>query len=292
MNQLILWSMIAAAVPTDVSPAAAMDKQVETLSRTGKWVVNYDRDSCNLAVQLGNGDRMVIARFTRFEPGNRFDFALFGKRFFTSETRVEGTADFGLNPKPTEIHGLGGTSGKLRAMFFSSLRLDGWQRKNDGEVPPEVTPEEEARVTGVTVDLRGQRPFRLEFGSLGKPFAEMRRCMDNLVTHWGYDAAQQAAALRPASSITSPGTWLNSDDYPTGAYLNGHNGMVQFRLDVDAEGKVAGCYILSRTSPDEFADVTCRAITKRARLQPALDAQGRPMRSYYVNKVLWLAQSK
>jgi hypothetical protein len=71
--------------------------------------------------------------------------------------------------------------------------------------------------------------------------------------------------------------------------MNGHNGLVQFRLDVDPGGKVAGCFILSRTSPDDFADITCRAMTRRARLQPALDAKGKPIRSYYVNKVIWLA---
>jgi TonB family protein len=113
--------------------------------------------------------------------------------------------------------------------------------------------------------------------------------MDNLVKSWGYDPVEQAAALRPVSPITSPGTWLSGNDYPLNAVMNGHSGLVQFRLDVDAEGKVLGCFILSRTSPDDFADTTCRAMIRRARLQPALDAQGKPIRSYFVGKVVWLA---
>lgn len=142
-------------------------------------------------------------------------------------------------------------------------------------------------VKGVTVDIQGKRPFRLEFGSLGKPFEQMRHCMDTLLESWGYDPKVQAELLRPASAITPPSRWLSPSDYPLGALRMGHNGIVQFRLDVDAEGKVGGCHVLARTSPDDFADATCRAVTRRAKLQPALDAEGKPVRSFYVQKVIW-----
>jgi TonB family protein len=281
---LALVSFLAAAA----SPASA-ERQPETLARTGKWLLDYDRDACHLAAQLGEGKKAVILRFTRYEPGDHFDLALLGDRFRALDAKVQGKVDFGLAAKPVEVKGLSGNMGERKAVFLSSLRLDGWQRDGKFDVAPAMTPEQEARVTGLALDTRGARAVRLEFGSLAKPFAAMRNCMDNLVKSWGYDPAQQTAALRPVSAITSPGSWLSSDDYPMISAMNGHNGLVQFRLDVDADGKVARCFILSRTSPDDFADITCRAMTRRARLQPALDAQGRPMRSYYVNKVVWLA---
>lgn len=284
-----LLFLLAVAGATALA-AAPGDKPIETLARNGKWVADYDRDSCNLAVKLGEGKDSVIVRFTRYQPGEGFDLSLFGERYSTDEVRIEGSADFGLSAKPVKISGVSGSAGKLHALFFSGSRLDGWRGdgKRDETAPP-ITPEQEARVTGVTLRIQGERPLRLEFGSLAKPMAEMRKCMDSLVTSWGYDPAQQAAGLRSASPITSPGSWLNSEDYPPGALNGGHNGLVQIRLDVDAEGKVAGCYVLSRTSPDDFADITCRNVGKRARLQPALDAQGKPMRSFWVVKVHWFA---
>jgi hypothetical protein len=70
--------------------------------------------------------------------------------------------------------------------------------------------------------------------------------------------------------------------------MKGFNGIVQFRLDVDAAGKITGCHVLHRTKPDLFADLTCRSITRRAKLEPALDAEGKPVRSFSVHKVLWI----
>lgn len=293
MIRALLFGLALAGAATPATAGMPDDKPIETLKRNGAWQANYDRDSCKLSVQLGEGKASVIAQFTRYQPGDSFDLAVYGVRFFTTDVKVDGTADYGLSPKPIVIDGMSGNAGKYQAIFFSGMRLDGWEgddrNKNEPQIAPKITPEQEARVSGVTLRIRGRRPLRLEFGSFAKPLAEMRKCMDELVKSWGYDPLQQAAGLRAVSPITAPGTWLNYNDYPMGALRNGANGIVQFRLDVDPEGKVAGCYILARTNPDQFADITCKAITRRARLQPALDAQGKPMRSFWIQKVKWLA---
>lgn len=291
MRMLSLALAIAAtAVPVASAAAGPRDREPEVLARTGKWVVDYDRDACHLYAQFGKGKEMVIARFTRYEPGDWFDFALFGDRFRAFEPRVDAKLDFGIGGGPDDARATHGNAGKLAALFFSSTRLDHWERKTPLDVAPKVTPAQEAAVKGVSVAIRARRPFRLEFGPLDKPLAQLRRCSEDLVKSWGYDPAVQASLLRPVSAITPPGSWLNSSDYPLGALMGGHNGFVQFRLDVDPGGKVVGCYVLARTNPDDFADITCRNVSKRARLQPALDAQGKPVRSYYVQKVLWQAR--
>ncbi len=65
------------------------------------------------------------------------------------------------------------------------------------------------------------------------------------------------------------------------------NGYVRFRLDVDETGNVAGCRVLYRTNPDEFADLSCKLISKRAKFAPALDAKGKPVKSYYISQIRW-----
>ena len=49
-----------------------------------------------------------------------------------------------------------------------------------------------------------------------------------------------------------------------------------------------GCRVLYRTNPDEFADLTCALISKRARFAPALDAKGTPVKSFYISNVRWV----
>ena len=130
--------------------------------------------------------------------------------------------------------------------------------------------------------------YRLELRSMGAPMAALRTCMDNLLTHWGYDPAVVASLSRGVTPIGSPGNWITSADYPSKSLMQGHNGIVQFRLDVDEAGKILGCHILARTNPDEFADVSCRAVSRRAKLQPALDATGRPVKGFYITKVRFI----
>jgi len=273
------------AVFGTAGPAVAAEKPPETLAREGKWVLNVDRDSCQLIAQFGKGDDMVMAKFTRFEPDEHFDLALIGKRMGSSVANDEARLDFGLKGQPVSTNVMNGNIGKWPASFLSNARLDGWRREKPDDLPPRITPEQEAAVSGLTVTRRGKRPFRLDFGSLAKPFAQLRGCATTLVHNWGYDQQVQMRLLRPVSPITPPGSWVTNDDYPREAVRMGYNGFVQFRLDVDAEGKVVGCYILARTSPDEFADTVCRVFTKRAKFQPALDERGNAVRSYFVSKM-------
>ena len=283
VQALALASM--AGVPIAVATGAAEQRPPELLARNGKWVLNVDRDSCQLIAQFGEGDAMVMAKFTQFEPDAHFDLALIGKRMRHDAANGEAKLDFGLSAAPIRADVMNGNLGKWPAAFISSVRLDGWRAEKFGDVGPEITPAQVSAVSGMTLRMGGKRAFRLDFGSLGKPFAQLRGCATNLLHGWGYDQRVQATLLRPVAPITPPATWLESGDYPHMPLMMGQGGFVQFRFDVDVEGKVAGCYILERTSPDQFADTVCRVLTKRARFQPALDERGKAVRSYFVSKV-------
>lgn len=270
--------------------AATKDREPEVLARSGKWEINYDRDACHLYAQFGKGDDMVVARFTRYQPGDYFDLALYGNRFRSFQAKAEAKVDFGLKEPSGEERAIYGSTGKLATVFLNALRFDGYAPKSRTEVPPKITPEQEASVHDLTVAIGSSRPLKLEFGSLGRPLIQMRQCLENLLKSWGYDPTEQAMLLRPVSPVNSLQDWLVPADYPFSAMQGGHNGTVQFRLDVDAKGEVVGCFVLARTSPDIFADLTCRGVVKRAKLQPALNALGQPVRSYYVQKVHWQAR--
>jgi hypothetical protein len=277
------WSM--ALVLAAVVPDAALAKEPEVLARTGKWVVDYDADGCHLYGQFGAGDDIVVARFSRYQPGDLFNLSLYGNRVRSGFQRSVAKIDFGLG-RPAAKTGMNGTADKLPALFLSSVRLDGAQPYGKAR-PPAITPEQEAAVRQLTIDPEGKPAFRLDLGSLGKPFAQLRTCMEVLVRSWGYDPAVQATLSRPPAPVGSGASWISWKDYPSEALSSNQGGFVQFRLDVDAAGKVAGCHVLARTDPDEFADLTCRLLAKRARLQPALDAEGKPVPSFIVQRVNW-----
>ncbi len=284
MLKTLILSMTMAAVPT---AAAAEASAPETLKREGAWVVDYNRDACHLIAQFGTGLDKIIMRLTRYEPGDAFDLNLYGRRVASTAVRGKATIDFGLRGTPIEAETQNGRAGNLPMMHLGSMRLDGWEPAKLDDVGPQLHPQQEAAVSGVAVKIRRKKPFRLDFGSLAKPMEQLRICQADLLKSWGYDPVVQATLSRPVRPARSSAAWLRDSDYPPGAVAMGQNGIVQFRLDVEADGRIAGCYVLARTSPDVFADTTCRAVSRRARLEPALDAAGKPVRSYYIRKVRW-----
>lgn len=271
------------------SSAALAKDEPQVLKRTGQWELNYDRDACHLLAQFGAGDAKMLLRFSRYGLGDSFDLTVFGNQVRYDHAPRTIALDFGIAAKPETTRWSVGTIGTNAVLYFTSQRLDAYSRRaKDGAKAPPILPAQEAAVTGATISASGKPPFRLEFGSLAKPMAQLRACQDDLLRSWGYDPAVQATLTREAEPI-APGNWLTSEDYPEAALEKGQSGTVQFRLDVDPDGKMAGCYVVGRSSPDAFADATCKAVSSRARFRPALDANGRPVRTYYVHKVIWSA---
>lgn len=281
-------TLLACAIVIASSPVRAKPADPVVLPFTGKWEMNYTDDSCRLLARFGEGSQAVVFNLTRFQPGDQFDLTLYGDIFANHEPTMTVEADFGLQPAPSSFSAFGGqVDGKLPLILLEEIRFDGLQQTESPlPDPPPVTPQQERAVTGLNLTFHGKR-YRFETGSMGAPMAAMRACLNEIQRHWGYDPAVQGALTRRVKLLTPRDDLLHPNDYPADALDSLHQGLVQFRLDVDETGAITGCNVLYRTRPDEFADITCRSLVKRAKFAPALDAQGQPVKSFYINKVYW-----
>lgn len=270
-------------------PAVAADKGPVSLVRQGGWEINYDTDACNVFGVFGTGDQQTILGITRFGPGDRFDVGLIGRPLLSRDPQTPIELGYGTAPPVWWPGTAGRAAGKLPMIMISGQRLDGWYPAKADAQPPAITPALEASVRAITFKLRGGKRYQLETGSLAKPMEAMRACVKDLVKSWGYDPAVQETLSRPAIPLSNPDMWFRTADFPMHAAMQGHNGSVQARLDVDAAAKVTGCHVLRRTNPDEFADITCEVLNKRARFSPALDAAGKPVKSFYMLKLQWVS---
>lgn len=259
-----------------------------TKARVGAWEINYDTYSCNLLAEFGDGPQTTYIRLTRYQPQDSFDLIVYGAPYSFGASTVSVRVGFGL-AAPVKREAMTGQAGnKLPLLLINSLRLDGWEEQKPDQQGPPIAPALEDRATMIDLTIPGGKRFQLETGSFAKPMAAMRACVDDLVKSWGYDPVQQAALSVPVQPTKNPSAWLNNGDFPSRSAIAGHNGVVQFRLDIDETGKVAGCHILHRTNPDDFADLTCKLIAKRAKFTPARDQSGQSVRSYYVNRARFI----
>lgn len=91
-------------------------------------------------------------------------------------------------------------------------------------------------------------------------------------------------------------SWITSDDYPSRLLRMELSGTVSYALDVSVNGRVKNCTTDNSypTNADgtpnhmlELNAATCRLITRRARFQPATDANGRPIAARSSGRVRW-----
>jgi hypothetical protein len=83
---------------------------------------------------------------------------------------------------------------------------------------------------------------------MAKSLDAMGACMNEMVKRWGLDPAVQQSLTRSATPLNYPGDWVTSDDYPTNRLRKGESAIVNFRVIVNAEGRVSSCVRAPRSS--------------------------------------------
>lgn len=78
------------------------------------------------------------------------------------------------------------------------------------------------------------------------------------------------------------------NDYPTRDIRAGNEGVVAFRLAIDASGKATGCEIVRGSGFPGLDEATCAKLTQRAAFEPARNAAGKRVAGYYTGTVRWI----
>jgi hypothetical protein len=264
------------------------------LKPTSKWISDYQLDGCRLMRQFGEGDDKAIIIMNRFSPSEGFQLTLAGnlfKREFKDTVKLQ----FGSNEAEQETDFLPGTFAEMPAMLAGHMRLAPMTiqeiKEREKLKPPmyiPLSPLGTAREKAVTF-LKVNKPLKksviLELGAMDKPMAALSTCIDDLVRSWGVDPEKHKRLTRRATPTNNVGNWVMTGDYPSKMLEAGQPAIVNFRLLVDEKGAVAGCFIQQTTRAKEFDNAVCKSITRRARFDPALDQDGKPLLSYYNNTV-------
>ncbi len=99
--------------------------------------------------------------------------------------------------------------------------------------------------------------------------------------------AQAAVKMTPRGS---PQSWVTNDDYPPSAQRDAVEGTTGFALTVGADGRVTGCSVTSSSGSSLLDDTACRLLMRRARFNPAKDANGTAMGDTFRSRFRWQIQ--
>lgn len=221
MFRLIL--IIVAA--SSALPASVHAGEPLVLQPSSRWNVDYAADQCSLRRVFGAGDERVTISLERFEPGDKFSLLVMGKPL--SKLSGERTGyRFEPNGGSWNRASLAGDVDGETAFIYSSATLDQRpepivERRGDGTLStrdsdialgdPDVfgsrtSPDREAEIDALVLGNPDKRSIRLQLGSMGKPMAAFRTCLDELVSHWGIDVEAHRSLSRSAVPANSPGS--------------------------------------------------------------------------------------
>jgi TonB family protein len=290
------YAVLAAALTAQPLAAADEPPVPSVLEPTSPWNLRYDDEACRLVRTFGTGEAAVAVLFSKYAPGPEMEVLVTGKsltprnsiptyRFLPGGDRIEArTALYG-----TSEAGL--TTWQFSSRILAPERVNDWRHP----VPAHETQTAEhlraAEIDSFELSAGPKLAVVLKIGKLDKPFAALDTCLVDLVSTWGYDPGRQRAIASLPRPKTNPGGWLGFDAYPPDLVLTGKSGKVRIRLDVGTEGRPTKCFVQGATSDPAFEDVSCKALMRRARFEPARDASGQAVPYYWATAVSFVTYS-
>lgn len=278
-----------AAVPAVLATPARAEPTV--LKPQSPWNVNFGEDRCRLSRLFSDGSNEHLLYFEQHYPSRASGIAVAGRAFrhFDNRARTKvGTAD---DRAPVEAKPYKGETERFGdTLIYSTLNLANGEEASDlpglqGSVPMLDTAF--AQTAKYLSFRQGSREVRFETGPMGEAFKVLNQCSLSLIEAWGLDVEQHRTARRLPK-------WINDNEvarkigqiYPSAAASKGEQGILRMRVIVDETGAPQDCVIIKATVADKLESPACR-LMQQARFEPALDAQGQPMRSYYATTVTY-----
>lgn len=142
-----------------------------------------------------------------------------------------------------------------------------------------------AESTAIEVTTGRRSHFRMSYPSPTAALAALKQCEDDALLGWGIDPALIAGVrTRPRQTNRE---LITSDDYPADAVRAHQEGVALVRLIINSDGRAEDCAIVASSGSAALDRQSCTLSQNRGRFRPARDAEGRPVRSVFVQRVVW-----
>lgn len=283
-------------IAASLAAGAAEPKAPVTLAPLTPWNLDYGENSCKLARTFGDKANPLTLIFERIGPGSRMTMIALGgplgapmsagwakASFLPFAERVfeDGMIAETKETKKTAILWSGVGFVDEERLSPSDRRLKDRERRDLAKEEAERAEIDRnaASVTAVRIAEPGRKPILLQTGAMGKGVAMMRDCARDQLRTWGIDPAVEDKIVVRAKATKDLASLLDWRDYPSNAMREGQQQKLDYRLNVDATGKVTRCVTLTMFDSPEFGKVVCDKFS-RARFLPAELADGTKVPTY------------
>lgn len=278
----------AAADEGDYPNDLAASDDAIILQPISPWNIDFGENRCRLTRVFGSSDDQHLLYFEQAAPGSNFGMTLAGSQVqpFTNVRRLYIGMERDETMRLRERFARGDVAGVGPAVILTSFGF--------GSRGPEGAPQDALRSAGIdlaeaeTADRivlqRSGRVLSFETGNMMPPFQALNTCTKDLLRDWGLDPEQHSTYYPPRWSNQRTLARRLQQQYPSEALRAGEQGIFRLRVIVEADGTVSDCHLEESTEMDRLESPACREM-RRARFEPARDAEGNPMRSFYATTI-------
>lgn len=267
MNSLVLAAIVGLLIPSTALAALPVQGPIPP---AGKWAVDYGENACTLSRQFGDPARPVTLGIIPQPMSKYARVVVVSPDRLAAIPYADGT--IGIDGLQTPI--------KTRFEVTPDVKVGSIMV---GHVEGELLGGIE-KGTVLTFRPRGAT-VALRIGPSARAVAALRLCIADLLARWGMDKAAQAQVVTPPDG--SMVSVFRAEDYPNDALRANQQGEVILRYWVETNGRLSDCKVVKSSGFASLDSATCAIITERARLKPARDAKGSPVRSLTESSIVW-----
>ena len=245
------------------------------LQPSSQWVVEFADSSCVASRRYGALDDRVDFHLKPAMLGSKFEVVI----VVPDSKQPKGNGyDEGWIERPDGSH-----AAPIKAGSYSTVSKTHVTRFH---VDPEnyVMGQDGERVI---LHINKQRRYDLALPDLKKAQQVLDQCLTSLRDEYGVGENVTKQIATDAKSKQSIIRYFSTDDYPREAVLKGEQGYVGALFWVETDGRVRDCKIVESSHRQSLDDRTCQVIRTRSRFSPALDHQGKPIRSPQYQRIRW-----
>lgn len=286
MGRTKFHNLIFLAIPlaAPASPVSADTGLV--LAPASEWQYREYDDRCRASRQFGEGEDRTTLWIEQGGAEAKYNLTFIGRPFrhpYGGGVHMQ----FGDQPEIIRSY-IAAESSRGRPvlmMYGVSITMPELERDEEAAAPDVTLDKDDA---GAIDRLRMRtsivEPVELQLESLGEPHAFLNECGAKIAVTLS-EAGRALTSEAQAPVPIRPHRWLRKGDYPIQLAAAGMAAQVTARITVNSAGKPSSCFVTETNKPNLFDDAVCLNLMKRAEFEPARNASGEPVASYFFYSV-------
>jgi len=284
-----------AVLASALMPVSAFAESGDTLilEPASAWQATYEGGRCRLSRMFDGSGQQHALVFEQTAPDSRFFMSVAGPTMERINGGLPLRLAFGPNGPESEQDIAKERNSDFGAVVFMKDidfkpidPLDIPEGVGLAAASPGIDLEAAAPLRQVSL-VQGGKTLVFRTGPLAAPFRVLNDCTAHILTTWGIDPEAHRTAQRSTKLLDVQALVRSvQEKYPLQPLMERRGGVVGVAILVDQTGMPTECRITDDSGDRSLNDVACEQLMK-ARFDPALDASGKPMKSYWMTRITY-----